>query len=139
MLDVSPTPKSNSKRALVAGGVARVVGAPGYRRWEDASVWFARQIRVGRQIDTLLVPIVVSATFVMPRPKTVLKREGTGRKPSSKRPDMSNLCKALDDVLERSGWIADDSQIVEYRSTRKVRAAEGEQPKIEIELWEAKQ
>lgn len=54
-------------------------------------------------------PLMLSATFVLPRPKSAPKR----RVWPSSRPDTDKLIRALGDSLTQCGAWADDAQVVE--------------------------
>ncbi len=53
-------------------------------------------------------PMVLTATFTMPRPKSAPK----SRWAPDRRPDLSHLVRALEDAIVMGGGVADDSQFV---------------------------
>jgi crossover junction endodeoxyribonuclease RusA len=53
-------------------------------------------------------PMVLTATFVMPRPKSAPK----SRWAPDRRPDLSHLVRALEDAIVMGGGVVDDSQFV---------------------------
>lgn len=62
-------------------------------------------------------PVVVTATFLLPRPKSVPRSR---RLPHTK-PDLDKLQRAIGDALapyKRPGVLRDDSRIVEWRATK---------------------
>ena len=76
-------------------------------------------------------PVSVELAFVMPRPKSHLRKDGT-LKPSApvyhtQKPDADNLAKAVLDVLTDLQVWADDAQVVGLNTTKKW-ASEGCQP-----------
>jgi Holliday junction resolvase RusA-like endonuclease len=76
--------------------------------------------------------VKLCVTFVIRRPQSLGgKKHPEGRLLAPKRPDLDNLQKGLQDALK--GFWEDDSQIVEL-NLRKVYAAKGEEPKIEVQI-----
>jgi len=53
-------------------------------------------------------PMVLTATFTMPRPKSAPK----SRWAPDRRPDLSHLVRALEDAIVMGGGVVDDSQFV---------------------------
>ena len=77
-------------------------------------------------------PIKMSVVFVLKRPIALnAKKYPVGRIWATKRPDVDNLVKNLQDSLK--GFWLDDAQVVELHLT-KVYAAKIEHPCIEIDL-----
>lgn len=56
----------------------------------------------------LLMPVEVSLTFYLPRPKTAPKRLTR----QAKKPDLDKIARAILDGLTRSGVYADDGQVI---------------------------
>lgn len=56
-------------------------------------------------------PVVLTATFVMPRPKSAPR----SRWAPDRRPDLSHLLRALEDATVAAAAVVDDSQYVEER------------------------
>jgi Holliday junction resolvase RusA-like endonuclease len=77
-------------------------------------------------------PLVMDVVFVMPRPKSVPKRMGTGRLPHTSKPDRDNLIKSLQDSL--NGLIYRDDSLIYCGNVTKVRAAADEQPHVEVTI-----
>lgn len=75
-------------------------------------------------------PLSVSVTWIWPWRKSEPKKNMVGRMPMTSRPDLSNLEKALVDVLVRMGFMLDDSQIFDER----LQKFWGDKPGIEIEI-----
>lgn len=81
-------------------------------------------------IPVFLNPVVVEATFYLPRPKSVKRRW-----PSTS-PDLDKLCRGLGDALETdSGVLASDSLIVRW-DARKLYA-DTRPPGVEVFIREA--
>ena len=70
-------------------------------------------------------PAVLTATFVMPRPKSAPK----SRWAPDRRPDLSHLVRALEDAIVMGGAVADDSQFV-TEVVSKVYPADGAVPGV---------
>lgn len=77
------------------------------------------------------VPLAVTIEAVMPRPKSIPKRAGTGRVYRACKPDVDNVAKACLDALVQGGVISDDRQVVSL-VVRKVTSAVGETPRAII-------
>ena len=78
-------------------------------------------------------PLRLTVTFVLPRPKYLTwKRKAMPRCWAPVKPDRDNLEKSLQDALNGQLWI-DDAQVVTGQ-VRKVFAAGGEQPCVEVEV-----
>lgn len=81
-------------------------------------------------------PLVLSATFVLPRPKA--KRWKTRPMPRYRhtgRPDLDNLVKGLQDALSGLLW-HDDTQVQGYVDTWKWVAAGHEKPHVDVVVTE---
>lgn len=79
-------------------------------------------------------PLEVACTFVFNRPDYMhTKKYPAGRVAHTKRPDVDNLVKAINDVLQATGIIKDDSRIY-YLSSKKYYSAKEEGPSINIEI-----
>ena len=70
-------------------------------------------------------PAVLTATFVMPRPKSAPK----SRWAPDRRPDLSHLVRALEDAIVMGGGVVDDSQFV-TEHVSKVYPAPGSVPGV---------
>ncbi len=70
---------------------------------------------------------------LMPRPKSMPKRLGTGRRPHLSKPDWDNHGKGVCDALTQAGWFVDDAQVYDGRVV-KFYAAAGERPGAEITI-----
>ena len=90
-------------------------------------------------LPAIMGPIGMSATFVLKRPvKTPKSVTGRFIKAGS-RGDLDNYIKALLDGCQRAGVVPNDAAVVELGVTRKVYAAQGEEPHIELKLWPIKE
>lgn len=70
-------------------------------------------------------PMTLTATFVMPRPKSAPK----SRWAPDRRPDLSHLVRALEDAIVMGGAVVDDSQFV-TEVVSKVYATGGNVPGV---------
>lgn len=101
-----------SVRAFVRGNRAVVVGVSGpLADWRHAIATEARAAMAG--LPTLTGPVAVSAWFVMARPPSHFRRDGTLTKaaPLYPRLDLDKLARACLDALTAIAY-ADDSQVV---------------------------
>jgi Holliday junction resolvase RusA-like endonuclease len=76
-------------------------------------------------------PVILSATFYLPRPKSAPKRVIF---PATK-PDLSKCLRAIEDALSKIAY-TDDARIVDFSPVRK-RFAIASPPRVEIELRHA--
>ena len=125
-------PRFNGKRARTP---ART------RRWEEYVALRARGAmgRAGRR-DPLEGPIAAKMTFVFKRPERVKTTHclygQDGRvmlSAGGSYPDLSNLVKAIEDALQGLVFV-DDCQICKLEA-KKVYAAKGEEPGVEVAVW----
>ncbi|HEV8574746.1 MAG TPA: RusA family crossover junction endodeoxyribonuclease [Dehalococcoidia bacterium] len=103
---------------LATGGVRASV----YERAEDKD-WkqtVLAQALEHRPLAPVEGPLAMTLSFLLPRPKSLPKRE---RHPI-KKPDADNLCKAIKDAL-RGVMYRDDSQIVDLHVTKAYDLAPG--------------
>jgi crossover junction endodeoxyribonuclease RusA len=77
-------------------------------------------------------PLIVDASFYLPRPKSTPKRVDY----PAKRPDLDKLVRAVLDGLQAGGAFADDGQVVDLYA-RKSFASEARPPGCVIEIEEA--
>ena len=79
-------------------------------------------------------PLEIECIFIFNRPDYMhTKKYPAERVAHTKRPDVDNLVKAINDVLQATGVIKDDSQIY-YLSCKKYYSAKDEGPSINIEI-----
>lgn len=136
-----PKPKGNSKTIMPVGErCSKCKQAPQRvlrprREDEQAERTFSLLLRSAAPPVPFERDVLVSTTFVLPiraswsKAKKAAALAGTCR-PSSRKgsagsiPDLGNLEKLIDDVLEKGGWIVNDSQIVERGRSRKIYGTE---------------
>ena len=98
-------------------------------RWEQSVEWLAAPYRPEKPLEGALEMEVM---FVLKRPKSMQgKKFSEWRIWMTKRPDVDNLQKGLQDALK--GFWLDDSQIVKLHLS-KCYTALNEGPKIEIKI-----
>jgi crossover junction endodeoxyribonuclease RusA len=94
--------------------------------WRQSVAWHTRQEMAAAGItEPLTGPLKLTATFVLPRPKSAPKR----RWAPDGRPDLSHLLRALEDAITQSGLIVDDGQFV-HEEQSKVYPADGALPGV---------
>lgn len=77
-------------------------------------------------------PVHLSLTFVVARPASLkAKRHPDGRVWSTTRPDSTNFCKIVEDLLTKSAFWNDDNQVARH-TLEKFYAARNEPPCIEV-------
>lgn len=102
-----------------------------YLKRASAFINLEYQKHIGVLQDEMLE---IDCTFVFNRPNYMYaKKYAAGRIPHTKRPDVDNLVKATNDVLQATNIIKDDSQIY-YLSCRKYYSAKEEGPSITIQI-----
>lgn len=78
----------------------------------------------------------VKYVFVLPRPKRLMRRKDyDGRILHTKKPDLDNLIKAINDSMQEAGLFADDSLIC-LSSSAKYYASKAEPAHIEVTIKE---
>lgn len=81
-------------------------------------------------------PVRLDLTFVLPRPKCLLRKcDPDGLIPHTRRPDRDNLVKGTQDGLSLAGFWLDDAQICDGR-TLKFYAERNGQPRIVVSIEE---
>ena len=111
----------------------------GVRTYDDqhteAGLWFLQaQPQI---IHKYLGPIILHCEFVFPRPKSHFgsgknsgKLKNSAPDTHTKKPDVSNLIKFPEDILNGSAW-HDDSQIIEVVAKKRF-CSNGEEPHTEL-------
>ena len=120
-------------RVVTIGGRARAISAPSKHPVND---WKKRiMVALATQFDGDILdgPVRLDVTFLMPRPKRLMRRKDPeGEVWHTTRPDADNLVKALKDAC--SGVIyKDDSQVCEL-IVRKKHHAKGGHPAAMVEV-----
>ena len=77
-------------------------------------------------------PLACFIEFVLPRPGSIPKREGTGRRWRDKKPDAENLAKSVLDALTGLVW-RDDAQVA-WLLVQKTEAALEEQASVAVTI-----
>lgn len=117
-------------RAFAMKGKARMYD-PGTAEGWKASVAHAITTARGDQ-PPMDGAVCLRATFIMPRPKYLLKRSSPpGRLPHTSKPDADNLLKAVMDAMTQIGVWRDDAQVSETLVLKRY-AAISEVPGAEI-------
>jgi len=76
---------------------------------------------------------MIDYLFVLPRPKYMQKGYQKGLIAHTKRPDLDNLLKAINDCLELSGVISNDCAISDSASRKRYAEIDGK-PRIEVTI-----
>lgn len=114
-IGLPPVTKKNSQRIVKMGGRYSIMPSAQYKAYEKAAMLF---IPTNKHSD-LTDPLEIKAMFYMP---------------TRRRVDLTNLLEALDDVLVKSGMIADDnSRIVVSHDGSRVRY-DKEHPRTEVTI-----
>lgn len=102
-IGLAPVTKKNSQRIVKLGNRYSIMPSAQYNAYEKAAMLF---IPTNKYSD-LTAPLEIKAVFYMP---------------TRQRVDLTNLLEALDDVLVKSGMVADDnSRIVVSHDGSRVR------------------
>ena len=123
---VVPTPWGRSGMTVI-GGHAAAYKPKKTRNSEDMIAYAIRQQVMASGTFDVGVPLALSATFFLEKPKSNPKKM---TKPV-KRPDLDNYGKLLLDALNKYIW-PDDSQIVDLH----IKKEFGTPPRIELKIWE---
>lgn len=123
---VEPTPKGRTRSAVVQGQIRNYTPAKTLETESLLKALIRQQVMEHGSFDKD-VPLCLSATFYIDRPKSLQKRI---TKPI-KRPDVDNYSKLLLDALNKYVF-PDDSQIV----TMKIRKRFSSPPRIELLIVE---
>lgn len=76
----------------------------------------------------------ISYKFIMKRPKSLYrKQDSDGRILHTKKPDLDNLVKAINDVLQETPLLSDDS-IIHSMYAEKLYSAKHEKPHISVQI-----
>ena len=111
-------PKGNSKQIVKRGKFTKLVDPKRITDNASALILLAGQ---HRPLQPLEGPLVATYKIQFAWRKSDSKRtRSLGEVPHDVRPDLGNLCKQLDDALEKAGFFLDDAQIASYGDTKKV-------------------
>lgn len=113
-------------RAVRMGASVRLHSAPKSANWRAVAAQQMASERVG---EVITGPVRVRLIAIMPRPKSLPKKQGCERLWRATKPDIDNIAKAVFDALVTAGIIGDDRQIVDARMSRPT-AAVGETPRV---------
>lgn len=120
----APVPQGSMK----SFGPGRMVhsNAHALQPWREAVAWHVRAAMADAGIEEPLEgPLTLTATFVLPRPKSAPK----SRWAPDRKPDGDKLLRGLCDAITAGGGWVDDAQVVEYRVS-KVYPADGALPGV---------
>lgn len=103
-------------RATIRGRHAGIYDPGTADGWKHAVALGALPYRPNSPIEG---PISVSIEFIMPRPKSKMrKKDPDGKVWCASKPDVDNLEKAVLDALTNAGWWHDDAQVVRLDSVK---------------------
>lgn len=124
------TPRPQGSKRYVGNG--RFIEASDVKPWRLAIAKAVAETFAATEDDRPFTePVIVWATFLLPKPKSVK------RLLPSVPPDLDKLCRALGDALsvETPPALADDSLIVEWHVEKRYALATGEEGvRVEIRL-----
>ncbi len=125
-----PVPQGSSKAFVVGGRACITSASKGMPAWRHAIATAAGYEMAQRPM--MLGPLVVEATFWLPRPKSAPKRVVV----PSTRPDLDKLARALLDGCTAVLW-RDDAQVVDLLVWKRF----GDMPGalVQVREWEAKE
>ena len=106
-----------------------------YKDFQRAvKLYFKTHVEDSSIFDKSTEPIHITYTFVFNRPQYMkAKKYPCGRIIHTKRPDLDNLVKAMNDVIQAAGIINDDSQIYSM-GAHKYYASIEEQASITLQI-----
>jgi Holliday junction resolvase RusA-like endonuclease len=126
---VCPTPKGRP-RITVIGGHASAYTPAKTRKAENEIAYAIRQQVMASGVFDAGVPLSLSATFFLEKPKSAPKKVTM----PVKRPDLTNYLKLLEDAMNHFVY-PDDSQIVTIIAKKRYAEA-GTVPRIELRMSE---
>lgn len=127
-LSLVPVAKGRPRMAVVKG--KPIVYTPSKTRGFEAKVAAMAQQHFKQPLKG---PISVSLTFLLPRPKTLMRRKDPdGEIPHISRPDLENLEKSILDGLNGIAFL-DDRQVYRKHSEKMYHDKEGS-PKIIVKV-----
>lgn len=109
----TPVPQG-SMRAVGRGRILHN-NAEKLRPWRDTVAWHVREECLAAGLNEPIEgPVMVAATFVLPRPKSAPK----ARWAPDRKPDIDKLLRALLDAVVAGGAVVDDAQIVKVQMSK---------------------
>ena len=123
------TPRPQGSKRYVGNG--RFIEASDVKPWRLAIARAVEATFIATEDDSQFTePVVVYATFFLPKPKSVK------RLLPSVAPDLDKLCRGLGDALsvEQPAALADDSLIVEWHAKKRYAQPGKEGVRVEIRL-----
>jgi Holliday junction resolvase RusA-like endonuclease len=126
---VVPTPKGRARVAVV-GGHARAYTPAKTVKAENEIAYAIRQQCMNQGTFEAGVPLSLSATFFIEKPKSASKKVIY----PVKRPDLTNYLKLLEDAMNHFVY-PDDSQIITIIAKKRY-AENGTVPRIELRICE---
>ena len=119
----TPVPQGSMKSL----GPRRMVhsNAEKLRPWRDTVSWHVRQNMADLGLQPFEGPVALTATFVLPRPKSAAK----SRWAPDRKPDGDKLLRGLFDAITAGGGWVDDAQVVSC-SWSKVYPLDGNVPGV---------
>jgi len=129
---------AGSKRAFphrTTGRIIVVDDCKGGKAWRKAV-----QYHAGRACKAMNVgPLVMSVTFLMPRPLSHRKRDGSTAKGAPVhhivKPDTTKMLRAIEDALTGIAWIDDAQVILQTAAKRYAKAGEEAGALVKIEPY----
>ncbi len=122
-----PAPKGSTK-AFVRGGRAIVVNdCERTKPWQAVVMHAAIEAMGGARLMAT-GPVAVGIEFRLPRPKSLLKRDGTPRderRAPAVKPDLDKLVRSILDAITDAGVWLDDGQVVSMFTTKVYSSAPG--------------
>lgn len=113
----------NSRKAFIHAGRAMLRDDPKEKANANNLIALCMPYRPPQPIEG---PVMVTYAFRAAWRKSDAKKRAKGKLPDCVprpvAPDLGNLCKNMDDVLQQCGFVRNDSQIVCYGMTRKIWA-----------------
>ena len=105
-------------------------------KYKDFKKNVSKYIRTNFTYIKYDVPVKITYTFILPRPKYLQrKKDSSNRIEHAKKPDLDNLIKSINDILEDSEVLSNDSIVYSIDAIKYI-AAKGEDPSILITIEE---
>ena len=116
-------------RAVRMGPMVRIHAAPKSAQWEALAADRMRAAWTAADPDRKAHdgPVSLHVTAFGPRPKSMLKRLGTGAQWRTTKPDLDNIVKSVSDALVKAGVLRDDVLVARIEAQSYV-CPEGDTP-----------